>query len=176
MGVNDSPGISGGAGGEDDLEGRVEGDGWSDGEDGVGGEVKLQRVEGEMRDGCGQGGEPGGVGEDELGGDVGDDACGEFGRAGGVEWNGEDAAQQTAEKGGDPLGGVVAPEHDAVTGGDAATVEFGRKSSRESREVSVSSRVAAHAAITDDSCLPTIAAEIFDEAGQMGTQSEPPMK
>jgi hypothetical protein len=36
--------------------------------------------------------------------------------------------------------------------------------------------VAAHAAITDDSCLPTIAAEIFDEAGQMGTQSEPPMK
>jgi hypothetical protein len=165
MGVDDALGIGGGAGGEDDLEGRVEGDGGGNGEVGLRGEVGAEVVEGELREGCGEGGEMGGVGEDELGGDVGDDARGELGRAGGVEWNGEDAAQQAAEEGGDPLGGVVSPEDDTLAGGDTATVEFGGKSSGESGEFGVGGRVAAYAAIADDRRLPTVAAEIFDEAG-----------
>ena len=33
-----------------------------------------------------------------------------------IEWDGDDSAQEAAEEGGDPLGGVFAPEDDAVAG------------------------------------------------------------
>ena len=55
VGVDDAFGRGRGAGGEDDLEGRVEGDGWIDGEERVGGQGTGEVVEGEVRDFGGEG-------------------------------------------------------------------------------------------------------------------------
>ena len=71
------------------------------------------------------------VADDEFGGDVGDDAGGEVGRAGGVERDGDDSAEEAAEEDGDPLGGVVSPEDDAVAGEDVAAVELGGEAAGE---------------------------------------------
>jgi hypothetical protein len=122
------------------------------------------------------GGAAGSVGEDEPGGDVGDDVGGELGRAGGVEWDGEDAAQQAAEEGGDPVGGVFAPEDDAVAGDEVAAVEFGGEAAGEGGEIGVAGGVAADAVVAHDGRLATVAAEILDEAGQMGAQSNPSLQ
>ncbi len=173
MGVDDAARCGGGAGGEDDLEGRVEGDGGGDGEERLGGEGAGEVVEGEVGEGGGEGGEAGSVGEDEPGGDVGDDVGGELGRAGGVEWDGEDAAEEAAEEGRDPVGGVFGPEDDAVAGDEVATVEFGGEAASEGGEIGVGGGVAAHAEVAHYGGLAAVAAEILDEAGQMGTQSKP---
>ena len=79
-----------------------------------------------------------------------DDAGGEVRRACGVEWDGDDSAEEAAEEGGDPLGGVFAPEDDAVAGGDGAAVEFGGEAAGELGEFAIGGAVAAIAAMGDD--------------------------
>jgi hypothetical protein len=131
MGVNYAFGFSSGAGSEDDLEGRIKRHGGSNGEDRLFGEANRQFVEGKMRKVSWQQGEMCVIGKDQPWDDIGNDAGGEFSRAGGIKWNGENAAQKAAEEGCDPLGGIITPKHDTLSGSDTAPVEFSRKSSRE---------------------------------------------
>ena len=169
MGVDDALGRGRGAGREDDLEGRVERNGWVDGEERLGRQKVRQIVEGELWDVGRQRGNTRRVGQDELGGDVGDDAGPEVGRTCGVERNSEDAAQQAAEEGRDPLGGVFAPQDDAVAGSDAAPFELGGESPSQGSKVDVGSGMPPHAAIAHDGRLPAVAAQIVDQTSQMGT-------
>ena len=113
--------------------------------------------------------EEGGVADDEFGGYFGDDAMGEVGGAGGVERDGEDAAEETAEECGDPVGGVFAPEDDTLAGEDAATFELGGEPACELGEVAVGGGVAPNAAVGYHRRLGGVGAEVLDEAGQVGT-------
>ena len=109
------------------------------------------------------------VGDDELRGGVGDDAGGEAGGAGGVEGDDEDSAEEAAEEGGDPVGGVLAPEDDAVAGSDAAAVELGGEAAGELGELAVGGGVAAIAAMDDDGDLRWMEEKLCDKTGQVGT-------
>jgi len=107
------------------------------------------------------------VGDQQPGTGIGDDAGGEFGRAGGVERDGENSAQQAAEEYGDPLGGVGTPEDDAVAGSDVAAVELGGEAAGERGELAVGGAVGAVAAMGDDSRLAGVRAKVIDEAGEV---------
>ncbi len=71
------------------------------------------------------------VADGECGVYVGSHAGGELGGAGGVERDGQNAAQQAAVEGGDPLGAVFGPDEDAVAGADAALDEQSGKTAGE---------------------------------------------
>ena len=107
------------------------------------------------------------VADCESGLDVCGDAGGEVGASVGVEGNSERTAKHAAVKGGDPFGAVLGPEHDAVAGADVLLGEKCRESAGESGDVAIGGNAAAVALVADHGDFAVVAAEIFNEGGQV---------
>ncbi len=122
VGVDDAFGLAGGAGSEDDLQG-IGGGQVIDGGVGLRSEDGVEI--GECERGQGEGGDLARIADDQERLNIGGDTGGEVERAGVVERDGDNAAQNAAKKGRDPFGAVFAPEENAVAFPDAAIFEFG---------------------------------------------------
>src|ERR1039458_5797334 len=107
------------------------------------------------------------VAHNQPGRDILDHARGKAGCARGIQRYGDDAAQQAAEEDADPLGGVLAPQHHAVAGNDAAPIQLRGKTPRNLCELAVGRRVAAIAAMRDYGSLRRVLTELLDESGQV---------
>ena len=112
-------GLAGGAGGEEDFERR----GARESVDGASlysGQNAEPIFEGEARILSGQLIEQQGIADGQFGLHIGGDAPGKLRASVSVQRDGEDATQQAAVKGGDPLSAVLRPEQNPVAGADAA--------------------------------------------------------
>jgi hypothetical protein len=169
--VDDAFGISRGTGGKDDLESVVgcevvDGGGLLSGE--CGGEV----FEWEERRGGWEESEFGGVAEDVFGADFANDPVDEIERAGEIDRDGDDAAQEATEECGDPFGAVVTPEKDAVAFSDGAADELGGETAREGGELGVGDAMLTNAARGDDGDVARVIVEIGDEGGEIGARGQ----
>ena len=122
--MHDAFGVAGGAGGKENLQrGLVRQAG--DGAHLRGGQLAEPILEGERGNGgsgvlCSQFSQQERVADGEPGIDVSGHARGKIGGSGGVEGDGQHAAQQAAVKGGNPLRAVLGPQQHAVARPDAA--------------------------------------------------------
>ena len=107
------------------------------------------------------------VAHGEFGVDVRSHARGKFGSSGGVERNGQNAAQQTAVEGGDPLGAVFSPEQDAVALDDTVLGQKRSEAAGEARQIAVCGDVTPVAVIMHHGDLAVETAKVVDQCGEV---------
>ena len=170
VGVHDALGVAGGAGGEEDLQGRVESNsGYGRGL--MVGQArrpffKLDAREIEVRT-RGEAIEEQRISNGEFWLYVGGHAGGEIGAAHGVERNGQRAAEDASVQRGDPLGAVLAPDEDAIAHADGARFKQGGKAPGETSDLAICGHPAANALVADYGNFCAGAAEVLNECGQI---------
>ena len=97
------------------------------------------------------------------------DACDEVGRALQVERHDDDAAEQAAEEGRDPLGAVRRPDDDALAATDAARFEFAREASGRLRDAPVRPALDAQPASVGEGVFVAALQEVFEVAVESRT-------
>ena len=171
VGDDDAFGVAGGAGGKENLErGFVRKAG--DGAHLRGGKMAEPIFKGERGNGGsgvrrGQFCQQERIADGEPGIDVGGYARGKIGGSGGVEGNGQHAAQQAAVKGGDPLRAVLGPQQHAVAWPDALPGQKRGKTAGKARQLSIRGDAAPVALIAHHGDLAVEAAKVVDQCGKM---------
>ena len=137
-----------------------------------GGKLAEPILEGERGNGgpgvrCSQFSQQERIADGEPGIDVSGYARGKIGGSGGVEGDGQHAAQQAAVKGGDPLRAVLGPQQHAVAGADALPGQKRGKTAGEPRQLSIRGDAAPVALVAHHGNLAVEAAKIIDQCGQM---------
>ena len=107
-----------------------------------------------------------GIGDDERGLDVADDALRECGVAGRVERDDKCAAEDASPKCGEPRGGILAPEKDAIAGENFVRFEKGCEASGGACDFAVGGGDAAIAEHADDGGFARVAAKVVEQRGE----------
>jgi hypothetical protein len=168
MGMDDSLGLGGGAGGKENLKGRVEG------ECGIA-EIGLLRLrqgggkvfKAEFRQGWkevwGEFTKQRRIADDEPGLCVVDDAIREVQGSGGIERDHDDATLDAAEECAHPLKAVLSPDDDALAEGDFAANQLRGEAIGEVGDLIPRGDQAAIAAMDNDGGRVTVAAVVVEE-------------
>src|SRR5580658_9087768 len=98
---------------------------------------------------------------------VGGYAGSKVGATGGVKRNGQHAAQHAAVEGGDPLGTIFSPKHDAVALDDTVVGQESGESAGEARQIAVGADVTPIAAKMHHGGLAVEAAKVVDQCGEI---------